>query len=137
MKLNPYLIFDGQCKAAFTYYQQCLGGTIEMMMTFGESPECGDIPPSARDHIMHARYVVDDQVLMGSDTTPQYPHEGIKGCSISLNVDRVADAERIFNALADGGSVQMPLGKTFWAERFGMCTDRFGVPWMINCEHDL
>lgn len=136
MRLDPYLIFDGHCEAAFKFYEQCLGGTIEAMMRFGEAPECGDVPPEFRDRIMHARYVVDGQVLMASDTTPQYPHEGIKGCSISLNVDSVAEAERIFNALADRGSVQMPLDKTFWAARFGMCTDRFGVPWMINCEKD-
>jgi len=136
MRLNPYLIFDGQCEAAFKFYEQCLGGKIEAMLPFGDSPECGDIPPEFRDRIMHARLVVDGQVLMGSDTTPQYPHEGIKGCSISINVDTIADAERLFGALAESGTVTMPLDKTFWAARFGMCTDRFGVPWMINCEKD-
>ena len=136
MRLNPYLIFDGQCEAAFKFYEQCLGGKIEAMLPFGDSPECGDVPPEFRDRIMHACLAIDGQMLMGSDTTPQYPHEGIKGCSISINIDAVAEAERLFNALAENGTVTMPLGKTFWAARFGMCTDRFGVPWMINCEKD-
>lgn len=72
----------------------------------------------------------------GLDNHPAYPYEGIKGCSISLNVDSKAEAERLFNALAEGGSVQMPLGPTFWAASFGMFTDRFGVAWMVNCEQD-
>lgn len=136
MRLDPYLIFDGQCEAAFRFYEKCLGGTLEAMHTFADSPAGGEVPPEFRNRIMHARLVADGQVLMGSDTTPQYRHEGIKGCHLSLNVDSVAEAERLFTALAHGGSVQMALERTFWAERFGMCTDRFGVPWMINCEKD-
>jgi PhnB protein len=73
---------------------------------------------------------------MASYAVPPFPYEGIKGCSVSLNVDSIAEAERIFAALSDNGTVQMPLGATFWAARFGMCTDRFGVPWMINCAAD-
>ena len=137
MRLNPYLTFDGQCEAAFRFYAQCLGGTVDAMFRFGESPECDEVlSPEMRERIMHARLVVGDQVLMGSDTTPEHPYEPIRGCSVSLNVDRVADAERIFNALADNGAVLMPLAQTFWAARFGMCVDRFGVPWMVNCEKD-
>ncbi|WP_332671685.1 VOC family protein [Aromatoleum sp.] len=136
MRLNPYLMFDGQCEAAFKFYEQCFGGKLEAMLPYSDSPECGDIPPESRDRIMHACLVIDGQKLMGSDTTPQYPHEGIKGCSVTLNVDSIAEAERLFNALSENGSVMMTLEKTFWAVRFGMCTDRFGVPWMINCEKD-
>ena len=91
-------------------------------------------PPGSENLIMHACLSFDDQILMASDTPPNYPHEGIKGCAVSLNVDSVAEAERVFAALSENGTVQMPLGKTFWAARFGMFTDQFGVPWMINCE---
>lgn len=136
MKINPYLIFNGDCKAAFTFYAQCLQGTLEMMMTFGESPARDQIPASCHDLIMHTRLVVGDQVLMASDTTPERPYHGISGCSVSLNVTSIAEAERIFTALADRGTIQMPLEATFWAARFGMLVDRFGVPWMINCEAD-
>jgi PhnB protein len=136
MKINPYLIFNGDCKAAFTFYAQCLQGTLEMMMTFGESPARDQIPASSHDLIMHTRLVVGDQVLMGSDTTPERPYHGINGCFVSLNVTSIAEAERIFSALADRGTIQMPLEATFWAARFGMLVDRFGVPWMVNCEAD-
>ncbi|MNN99654.1 hypothetical protein D3C81_2193570 [compost metagenome] len=85
---------------------------------------------------MHARLQVGDQVLMGSDTCQGMPYEGVKGCSISVNVDSKADARRVFDGLAEGGKVVMPLEKTFWAAAFGALEDRFGVSWMINCEHD-
>ncbi|RON08853.1 hypothetical protein BK659_15955 [Pseudomonas brassicacearum] len=136
MKINPYLIFNGDCKAAFTFYAQCLQGTLEMMMTFGESPARDHIPASYHDRIIHTRLVVGDQALMGSDTTPDRPYHGISGCSVSLNVSSIAEAERVFTALADQGSIQMPLEATFWAARFGMLVDRFGVSWMVNCETD-
>ena len=83
---------------------------------------------------MHACLLLDGQLLMASDMPLHCPYEGVKGCAVSLNVDSIAEAERIFAALSDNGTVQMPLGTTFWAARFGMCIDRFGVPWMINCE---
>jgi PhnB protein len=136
MKINPYLIFNGDCQAAFTYYAQCLPGKIELMMTFGESPASEHVPADSHNLIMHTRLLVGDQAIMGSDTTPDRPTNGMSGCSISLNVDSVAEAERIFAALADKGSIQMPLEATFWAARFGMLVDRFGVSWMINCEKD-
>ena len=143
MRIDPYLIFDGQCEAAFKCYQQCLGGTLQAMMRFadapvggGDQPGCGPVPAEFGDRIMHACLAIDGQTLMASDAVPPFPYEGIKGCSVSLNVDSIAEAERIFAALSDNGAVQMPLGVTFWAARFGMCTDRFGVPWMINCAAD-
>lgn len=141
MKINPYLMFDGQCEAAFTFYAQCLGGTVAMLARYSEMPEsegesqCA-VPVEYGDKIMHARLEVGDQVLMGSDTQPGFPHEGVKGCSMSLNVDSIAEAERVFQALAENGTVQMALEQTFWAVRFGMLVDRFGVPWMVNCEQD-
>jgi PhnB protein len=134
MRLNPYLTFDGQCEAAFTLYEKVLGGKIEAMFPFGETPAAEHVPAEFRQRIMHARLALGEAALMGSDCTPDHPYEGVKGCSVSLNVESTADAERIFKALADQGAVTMPLQETFWAARFGMFTDRFGVPWMINCE---
>jgi PhnB protein len=131
MQLSPYLSFDGQTEAAFKFYEQCLGGKIERMTPFGETPARDHVPAEYRDRIMHGRLVIGDQVLMASDTTPDHPYEGIKGASVAIAVD-VAEAERIFGALAEGGTVQMPLQETFWAARFGMVVDRFGVPWLIT-----
>lgn len=134
MKINPYLVFNGDCRAAFTFYAQCLNGTLEMMLTFGESPARDQLPANCHALIMHTRLNVGDQVLMASDSTPDLPYAGIRGCSIALNIDNAAEAERVFNALLEQGSVRMPLEETFWAERFGMLEDRFGVSWMVNCE---
>lgn len=136
MKINPYLIFNGDCKAAFTFYAQSLQGKIEAMLTFGETPAGEHVPKDLHNLIIHTRLIVGDQAIMGSDTTPDRVVDKMSACSISLNVDSIAEAERVFNALADGGSVQMPLETTFWAARFGMLVDRFGVSWMVNCEKD-
>ena len=133
MELNPYLMFNGQCEAAFKFYEQCLGGKIVAMLTHGETPMAEHVSPEWQDKIIHARLMVGDKVLMGSDSPPEY-YEEPKGFSVSLNINEPAEAERIFNALAENGRVQMPLEETFWAARFGMVVDRFGTPWMINCE---
>ncbi len=133
MQLNPYLVFNGQCEAAFKFYERCLGGKIEMMMTHGDSPMAEQVSPEWRNKVMHVRLALRDKVLMGSDAPPDR-YEQPKGFSVSVGVDKPADAERIFNALAQNGTVQMPLQKTFWAERFGMLVDQFGIPWMVNCE---
>src|SRR5262244_3631955 len=119
MELNPYLTFDGRCEAAFTFYQRCLGGTIEMMMTHGNSPIADQVPKEWRAKIMHARLVIGDRVLMGSDAPPDR-YAPPQGFSVSLGVDTPAEAERVFAALAENGSVQLPLQQTFWAARFGM-----------------
>ena len=133
MKLNPYLTFNGQCAEAFRFYERVLGGRIEGMMTHGESPIAGEVPSEWHERILHARLVVGDQVLMGSDSPPE-SYAKPQGLYVSLHVDQPADGERIFQALADRGTVTMPFEKTFWAARFGMLVDRFGTPWMINCE---
>ncbi len=133
MKLNPYLSFNDECEAAFKFYEQCLGGKIDAMMTFGESPMAEQTPPEKLNKIMHASLIVGNTVLMGSDAPPQF-FEKPQGFSVSLIFDDVAEAERIFNALAEHGTVQMPIQETFWADRFGMLVDRFGTPWMINCD---
>ena len=139
MKISTYLTFDGQAREAFTVYQQVLGGTIEAMMPFAESPDSGDFPVEYHERIMHTCLRLGDSLLMASDTVPGVScggseYQGIKGCAVSLQPDTVAEAERVFNALAEGGRIEMPLEKTFWAERFGLLVDRFGVSWMINCE---
>lgn len=133
MQLNPYLTFNGKCEAAFKFYERCLGGKIEMMMTHGDSPMAAQVPPEWRSKIIHARLTVGDKVLMGSDAPPEH-YEEAKGFSVALSVDDTSEAERIFNALAENGTVRMPLQQTFWAARFGMLVDQFGVPWMINSE---
>lgn len=136
MYLNTYLTFNGDCRAAFEFYQRCLGGEIVAMLPYSEAPDGEEIPSESRDLIMHARLVVAGQVLMGSDTSPQCPlaYEGIKGTQIAVNVETAEEAEKTFHALADNGTVQMPLEETFWAVRFGMLIDKFGVPWLVNCE---
>jgi PhnB protein len=134
MKINAYLIFDGQCEAAFKFYQQCLGGDIVAMIPFGETPESESVPAEWRSKIIHACLEVNGQVLMGSDTCPEYPYEGIKGAHVSLNVETVEEAQRVFERLSENGTVSVPLEETFWAARFAMLVDRFGVPWMINCD---
>ena len=136
MNVNPYLILNGDCEAAFTFYAQATGGELGPMMRFDGMEGCGDIPAEYGQKIMHTHVMFGQTVLMGSDNHPAQPYEGVKGCSVSLSVDSIKEAERVFAALSDGGQVTMPLAQTFWAVRFGMLVDRFGVPWMINCEKD-
>jgi PhnB protein len=133
MQLSPYLAFNGQCAEAFKFYEKCLGGKLEGMMTHGQSPMAEQVPPEWRDKIIHARLIVAGQALMGADVPPQH-YQQPQGFSVSINVKEIAEGERIFNALAEGGKVQMPFQKTFWSAGFGMATDRFGTPWMVNCE---
>jgi PhnB protein len=133
METTPYLTFGGQCRAAFERYAEILGGTIELMMDHGSSPIAEQTPKEWHAKIMHARLRAGTALLMGSDAPPEH-YAKPQGISVSLAVEKVADAERIFAALADGGSVTLPLQPMFWAERFGMCVDRFGIPWMVNCE---
>ncbi|HWR36798.1 MAG TPA: VOC family protein [Clostridia bacterium] len=133
MELDAYLTFNGECEAAFKFYEQCLGGKIEAMMTHGGSPAAEHVPPDWHKKILHARMTIGDRVLMASDAPPDR-YQQPQGFSIALGIKELAEAERIFQALAENGKVQMPLQKTFWALRFGMVVDRFGTPWMINCE---
>jgi PhnB protein len=133
MQLNPYLTFDGQCEAAFKFYEKVLGGKIEAMMTYGSSPMAEQTPADWRNKIMHARLTVGDKMLMASDAPPDR-REAMKGFSVTISLDDPGQAERIFHALSENGTVQMPIQQTFWAARFGMLVDQFGTPWMINCE---
>jgi PhnB protein len=133
MQLNPYLFFDGRCEAAFKFYEKVLGGKIEAMMSHEGSPMAQNLPPEWRSKIMHARLSIGDKTLMGSDAPPEH-QEPMKGFSVTLGIDDPGEAERIFHALSENGTVRMAIQKTFWAERFGMLVDQFGTPWMINCE---
>ena len=132
MKLNAYLLFNGNCEEAVKFYEKCLGGKIIAMLTYAGTPAEQHVPPEMRNKILHARLDVGDQMLLASDCPPNqfYPP---KGFSVSLIVDKPEDAERLFHALEEGGKVEMPIAQTFWAARFGMLTDRFGIPWMVNC----
>ena len=133
MQLNPYLTFNGQCEPAFKFYEKVLGGKIEAMLLHEGSAMADQVPPEWRSKIMHARLSVGDNVLMGSDAPPDR-YEPMKGFTVTLGIDDPHDAERVFHALSENGTVQMPIQETFWAVRFGMLVDRFGTPWMINCE---
>ena len=133
MRLNPYLMFSGQCEAAFKFYEECLGGKIESMLPYEGSPMEDQVPSDWGKMIMHAELRLDDQILMGADS-PSEPPGKSKGFSLSLNFDDPAEAERIFESLQKSGTVQMPIQETFWAARFGMLVDQFGIPWMVNCD---
>ena len=133
MQTNPYLFFKGDCEEAFRFYERVLGGRIVAMMTHEGTPTAEHTPAEWRGKIIHARMIVGDQVLMASDAPPGH-QEDMKGFSINVGVDDPSEAERIFHALAEGGTVRMPIQETFWAVRFGMLVDRFGTPWMVNCE---
>lgn len=135
MQINAYLNFNGQCEAAFKFYEQVLGGKILMMSRFAESPMAQQMPAEMGGKILHARIQIGETIVMGSDA-PGDRYSPQKGFALSLQVNTTAEAEKIFHALAENGQVGMTLGKTFFAERFGMLSDRFGVPWMIICEKE-
>jgi PhnB protein len=142
MKIMPYLFFNGTCEEAFRFYETALGGRINELHRFNEMPPqegggegCGGDTSAEAMHamgekIMHVNLVVGDQMLMGSDNPEG--HEGISGVSISIGIEDVERGRQVFEALSAGGQVKMPFQPTFWADGFGMCTDKFGVPWMIN-----
>ncbi|MDB5605759.1 MAG: Glyoxalase/bleomycin resistance protein/dioxygenase [Bradyrhizobium sp.] len=131
MQINPYLFYDGNCEAAFKFYEKVLGAKIEAMFRNEEAPESMPSPPERKKKIMHGRISIDGQVLMASDAPPEHFHKP-QGFSVSLTVGDPAEAERKFNALCEGGSVNMPFAKTFFSKGFGMCVDQFGIPWMVN-----
>jgi PhnB protein len=133
MQLITYLTFNGDCKAAFELYEKTLKGKIEAMIPHAGSPAEAQVPAEWGDKIMHARLSAGDAVLMGSDAPPNHFRQP-QGFSVSIGINDVAEAERIFSALAENGKVMMPIQQTFWAKRFGMLIDRFGIPWMVNCE---
>ena len=130
--VNPYLSFNGQCEAAFKFYEKCLGGDGLSFHKYGGSPMSNQVPPEWQDRIMHATLLLGKTALMGADAPPQFftPPQGF---SVSLAIDLPEDADRVFAAMSEGGKVMMPIQATFWAARFGMFIDKFGIPWMVNC----
>ena len=133
MSLNPYLYFNGQCEEAFRFYEKRLGGKITFMMTYEGSPMAGQAPPGYAKKILHAGLTLGDGVLEGCDASPGEYKKPQSFC-VMFRPKNAAEADRIFSALAEDGTVQIPIAETFWALRFGMVVDRFGMPWLINCE---
>jgi PhnB protein len=136
MKVNPYLNFNGQCAEAFQFYARALNGKDLRIMTFRDSPMAAQMPANEKDWAMHARFTVGNDTIMGSDS-PGGRYSTPQGYSVSLGVDTPAEAERIFAALSEGGNVRMPMAENFFAQRFGMVTDRYGTPWMVVCEKPM
>ena len=146
MQFTPYLNFDGNCAEAFAFYAKLLKGTITYQGTFAEMPPSPDMPPlpeAAKSRIMHANLTVDGQQLMGSDCLPTPPgqdaaicggYQKPQGMRIAIDVPDEAEGRRVFDGLAQGGVVAMPFQKTFFSPGFGMLTDRFGTPWMVNVQ---
>jgi PhnB protein len=133
MKIQPYLFFNGRCEEAMEFYKAALGAKVLMLMRFKESPDKPPpdmVAPNSDDKIMHATLRIGDTEVMASDGygagTPEF-----KGFSLSISAADDADADRLFNALAEGGRVEMPLGRTFFSPRFGMVADKFGLSWMV------
>ena len=133
MQFNPHLAFDGNCEEAFHFYVSCFDGEIVTMMPFEGTPAETQVPPEWRKKILHASLLLGEQWLMGGDAPPDRYRQP-QGFAIGIHTQDPAEAEKIFKALSDGGNVMMPLQSTFWAVSFGMLTDRFGIPWMVNCE---
>jgi PhnB protein len=130
-----YLAFNGNCADAMRFYERALNGKLEVLMSGADSPMAADIPKEFADRILHARLVLPGGgMLYAGDAPANIPYEGIKGVSIAVDYASVAEAEKVFAALGDGGQTSMPMQPTFWAKRFGMCTDKFGTPWIVNGE---
>jgi len=131
MQVQPYLSFEGRCEEALEFYRSAVGAEVIMLSRFKDAPEPGMCEPGTEDKVMHASFRIGESVLMASDGRCQGP-ANFQGISLSISAGDEAEADRLFNALADGGKIEMPLSKTFWSPAFGMLTDRFGVSWMIN-----
>ena len=137
--IDSYIFFSGNCAEAMRFYERTLGGQLQAMLTYAQSPEpqqCPDgsavDPAAAQRLIMHACLVLDGRMLMASDHPPGAPAREMSGFALALNYERADEARRVFDALAAGGQVTMPMQKTFWTETFGMLTDRYGTPWMVG-----
>jgi PhnB protein len=133
MQIDTYLSFSGTCEEAFQLYAKVLGGNIEFTMTYGDSAMAGQAPPDWGKKIAHTRLRAGGKTLLGSDNMPGH-YSKPAGFSVSVSVATPEEAERIFQGLSENASVKMPMQKTFWSERFGMLIDKFGTPWMINCD---
>ena len=131
MNMSVHLNFNGNCRDAFALYQKVFATKPDMLMTYGEGPAGARVPPEWKDKVMHTSIPLGGGMLMGCDTPPDRSTP-LGGFQVSVGTSDQAEVKRIFNALAEGGSIQMPLDKTFWSPLFGMCTDKFGVAWMVG-----
>lgn len=129
---TTHLHFHGNCREALQFYAETFGGKIVFAMTYGEAPGAAAAPEEVREQIIHARVDLGDQFLLGCDV-PGERYARPQGFNLMAHAEQPEEAERLFRSLAEGGSVTMPVQETFWAHRFGMCTDRYGTPWMVNC----
>jgi PhnB protein len=133
MKVNIYLLFQGQAAEAFRFYERVLGAKVGEVFTFGNSPGADQSPAEWRDKVMHGTFTVGETALMASDAPPQH-YQTPQGFSVSLSVSDPDEAEKLFNGLSDNArKISMPLQQTFWSPKFGMLVDQFGIPWMVNC----
>jgi PhnB protein len=134
MQVEPYLFFDGRCEEAIEFYRRALGAEVTMLMRWKDCPEQPKnkdmIPPGSENKVMHARLKIGQAAVMASDGRCT-GKPSFQGFALSISAANAAEADRAFNALADGGQIQMPMGKTFFSPRFGMVADRFGVSWMV------
>jgi PhnB protein len=136
MKMSVHLNFGGNCAEAFAFYQKVFKADIPFSMTYGQAPQGAPVPPDWGDKVMHTSIPLGEGMLMGCDAPPNRS-KPIGGFQISVESKDQAEVKRIFDVLAEGGSVQMPLDKTFWSPLFGMCTDKFGVAWMVGAPGEL
>lgn len=134
-EVSAYLNFQGDCEAAFKFYERVLGARVGRIYRYAGTPLDATVPADWSDKVMHGSVTIGEQLLMGADVGPDR-YEAPKGFSLSLSLGSPADADRVFQELAEGGRVLLPLEKTFWAERFGMVVDRFAIPWMVSCERE-
>jgi len=133
MQMSTNVSFNGQCEAAFKFYEQCLGARLGAIFRYAGTPFANQVPADWQDKVMHGSVTVGGQELMGGDVAPDR-YETPRGFSLSLHMKNTMEAERVFVALSGGGTVKMPLQETSWAARFGMVVDRFGISWLINCD---
>jgi PhnB protein len=132
MQINAYLNYNAQCEAAFKFYERVLGGKIETMMKNEGTPAAAQGGEEWKNQILHASMTIGGNTLMGSDVPPGH-YKAPQGFGMSIHIADLAEAQRVFSALGEGGDVKMAMEATFWAKGFGMLVDRFGIPWMVNC----
>ena len=134
MKVQPYLVFNGRCEEALEFYKRALGAEVSTLMRFKESPDQSMVAKGTEDKVMHCEFRIGTATILASDGECNSKGQAIGGFSLAITAADPAEAERVFNRLGDNGTVNMPLTKTFFAERFGIVADKFGVPWMVVTE---
>jgi PhnB protein len=132
MNMNTHVSFNGNCEEAFKFYEKALNGKITFMMNYEGTPAAEQVPPEWSKKVIHASLDLNGGILQGCDA-PSDRYQKPQGFSVALEINDAAEAERAFKALSEGATICMPMQETFWAQRFGMLTDRFGIPWMVNC----